>query len=379
MKIASVSCQAYRLPLKEPWISAKYRITHHELVRTIITTDGGQEGVGWCTTIGVGGLSVASLVNAYLAPLLIGEDARNNERLWERLWQDLHFAGPSGISTLAIGALDIGLWDLRAKHAHMPLWQLLGGARRSVPVFASAVNLHLSQAALLEQVERQLAEGYEVFKLKIGRSDFEGDLARVRAVRNLIGPSRTLLLDSNQRWRSGDAVRFCQALQSVGAGWIEEPMLSDDVGGHAHLRRSVGIPVAVGEQLGNRFDFWNYVRQDAADILQPNVWKVGGITEWMKIANLAHAANLLIAPHNALELSAHLVGAIPNGYMVENIEGGNLADFGILQDAPTAIGGRIDLDDEVGHGVVFDEGALAEYEMSGNVPLERQSSVHEGI
>src|SRR5690606_18376493 len=142
------------------------------------------------------------------------------------------------------------------------------------------------------------------------------DLERVRAVRSLIGDGRTLLLDANQRWSAGDAVRLCRALAESNPGWIEEPLLSDDVAGHAHLRRNSQIPVAIGEQLGNRFDFWNYVRAEAADILQPNVWKVGGITEWMKIAHLAQHANLTVAPHNSLELSAHLVGAVPNGWMV---------------------------------------------------------------
>src|SRR5690606_36079178 len=185
-----------------------------------------------------GGLALASLVTSYLAPLLTGEDARNNERIWEQLWQDLHFAGAGGLSTLAIATIDIALWDLRGKQARMPLWQLLGGARERVPVYASAVNLHLTEDELLAQVERQLAEGYRVFKLKIGRNDSTEDLERVRAVRSLIGDGRTLLLDANQRWSAGDAVRLCRALAEANPGWIEEPLLSDDVAGHAHLRRN---------------------------------------------------------------------------------------------------------------------------------------------
>lgn len=345
----------------------------------MLTTEDGETGVGWCTTIGVGGLAISTLVNSYMAPLVVGEDVRNHERLWERLWQDLHFAGPSGISTLALATIDIAAWDLRAKIAKMPLWQLLGGVRDTVPVYASAVNLHLTRDMLLSQVERQLSEGYRVFKLKIGRSDFDDDLARVRSVRKLIGPSRTLLLDANQRWTAGDAVRHCQALAEVSPGWIEEPIMSDDVAGHAHLRRSVPVPVAIGEQLGNRFDFWNYVRGDAADILQPNPWKVGGITEWMKVAHLAQSANLAIAPHNALELSAHLVGATTNGFMVENIEGGNLADFGIVLEAPKVTKARVCLDERPGHGVVFDETALEPHVMDVSGVVEREPAVHDGL
>lgn len=155
--------------------------------------------------------------------------------------------------------------------------------------------------------------------------------------------------------------------------------MSDDVAGHAHLRRSVPVPVAIGEQLGNRFDFWNYVRGEAADVLQPNVWKVGGITEWLKVAHLAQSANLTIAPHNALELSAHLVGAITNGFMVENIEGGNLADFGVVIEAPAVTNAQVRLDSRPGHGVVFDEAALAAHLMDATGVVEREPAVHEGL
>lgn len=367
------------MPLCEPWVSAKYRITHHELVRTVLTTECGKSGVGWCTTIGVGGLAIASLVTSYLAPLLAGCDARDNERLWEQSWQDLHFAGASGLSTLAIATIDIALWDLRAKAAGMPLWRLAGGMRETVPVYASAVNLHLTKDQLLAQVDRQLSEGYGVFKLKIGRNDFTDDLDRVRAVRRTIGDHRTLLLDANQRWRTGDAVRFCAALSEACPGWIEEPLLSDDVGGHAHLRRNSRVPVAIGEQLGNRFDFWNYVRADAVDVLQPNVWKVGGITEWLKIAHMGQHANLPVAPHNALELSAHLVGAVSNGWMVENIEGGNLADFGIVRDAPRVENAQIRLEETLGHGVVFDEDALKPLALVPGAIIDRESTAHGGL
>ncbi len=379
VKIVSVEAKAYRLPLAEPWISAKYRITHHELVRTLITTDTGLVGTGWCTTIGVGGLAISTLVNAYLALLLKGEDALNNERIWEQLWQDLHFAGPSGLSTLAIATIDIALWDLRAQYARLPLWQLLGGMRETVPVYASAVNLHLAEDELLAQVERQLSEGYSVFKLKIGRKDSAEDVARVRAVRQLIGDQRTLMLDANQRWSAGDAVRLCRELSAFNPAWIEEPILSDDIAGHAHVRNAGGVPVAIGEQLGNRFDFWNYVRAEAADILQPNVWKVGGITEWLKIAHMAQVANLSIAPHNALELSAHLVAAVPNATMVENIEGGNLADFGIVQKAPEVHNATIILPHTPGHGIVFDEDALAQHLLPEGAAVVRELTTHAGL
>ena len=378
-KIASVRCEAYRLPLAEPWMSAKYRITHHELVATEVELESGETGVGWCTTIGVGGTAVAALVSGYLEGMVRGEDPSNTERLWERMWQDLHFAGPGGISTLAIATLDIALWDLRGKLVGLPLWQLLGGMRDEVAVYASAVNLHLDEAALLAQTEEHLAAGYTSFKIKIGRTDFCEDLDRVRAIRALIGPKRTLMLDVNQRWRAAEAAQCCRALAEVRPAWIEEPILSDDVAGHAHVRRAGGIPVAVGEQLCNRFQFWDYVRAEAADVLQPNVWKVGGITEWMKVAHLAQHANLPVAPHDALELSAHLVAAVSNGFMVENIFGGNLADLGAVAEPPEIGSARMRLPRTPGHGVVFDTAYLAGFRLALDESVEREPANHGGI
>jgi len=379
VRIAEIVARTYRIPLATPWVSAKYRITHHEYVITEVRTECGMSGTGWCQTIGLGGLAIEQLLSAYLAPTLVGEDPCNTERIWSRLWDECHFLGPAGITTLALATVDIALWDIKAKAAHLPLHQLLGGMSDSVGVYASAVNLHLTQDQLLAQVDEQLAQGYETFKLKIGRNDPVEDLDRMRAVRKLIGPSRTLLLDVNQRWTSGEALVKLKALADVNPGWIEEPLLSDDVAGHAHLRRTCGVPVAIGEQLGNRYDFWAYIRAEAADVLQPNVWKVGGVGEWMKIAHAAQLANLVIAPHDSLELSCHLLGAIRNGYLVENIFGGNLSDLGVVEEPVTVTRGRIALSQKPGHGVVFQGDRLKSYRLKPGKPVLREASVHSGL
>lgn len=379
MRVTDITCRAYRLPLAEPWISAKYRITHHEYVVTEIATDDGRRGTGWCQTIGVGALSVSALVHSYLAGMVIGQDPCNSERIWSALWEDCHFAGPSGISTLAIATIDVALWDLKAQAANLPLHRLLGGMRDEVGVYASAVDLHLTQDELLTQVEDQLAQGYDVFKIKIGRNAFEDDLDRVRAVRQAIGPNRSLMLDANQRWSAGLAVTRLQALREVRPDWIEEPLLSDDVRGHAHVRAAGGVPVAIGEQLGNRFEFWNYVVAGAVDVLQPNVWKVGGITEWLKIAHLAQHANLAIAPHDSLELSRHLVAGVANGFMVENIFGGNLSDLDMVEEPVAITRGRTRLPERPGHGVVFRQDVLDRHLLTPGEIIDRKPSFHGGL
>jgi L-alanine-DL-glutamate epimerase-like enolase superfamily enzyme len=363
MRIARVSTRAFRIPLKEKLVSATLSLTHRELLLVTLETEDGAAGTGWCTTPGIGVLAARTLIDAYLVPLLIGEDPRHTERLWNRLWTQCHYAGPGGITTLALAPIDTALWDLKARLAGEPLWRLLGGNCNAVPVYASAINSHLGQEALLAQVEGHLRQGYQTFKLKVGRPDPEEDVERCRAVRKLIGSARGLLLDANQKWTPAEAVQRCRELAAFRPAFIEEPALSDDPGGHAHIRAQAGVPVALGEQLCNRFEFWAYVREQAVDILQPCPWKVGGITEWLKVAALGACANLPISPHGAVELTAHLAAAIPNSLAVENIFGLGLHEVGATT-APLAVrDGMITLGETPGHGLVFDGPALIDHEI----------------
>jgi L-alanine-DL-glutamate epimerase-like enolase superfamily enzyme len=373
VKIVRTTARGFRLPLRERMVSSRVTMTHRELVLVEIETDTGITGTGWCTTAGVGGMAAKALIDAYLAPTLTGEDPRNTERLWRRMWMECHAAGPGGITTLALSALDIALWDIKAKALNEPLHRLLGGARTSVPVYASAINLHLTQEQLVDQVKGHLALGYTSFKLKVGRPDLDEDVDRCRAVREAIGAQGQLMLDANQKWGIGEAVQHCRLLATVSPLFIEEPLLSDDVHGHRKLRDAAGVPIALGEQLCNRYDFWNYVRDDAADFLQPDVWKVGGITEFMKIVALGAASNVDISPHGAMEISVHLAAAVPNALHVENIFGLNLYDFGATANPMSVKDGKLVPPDAPGHGVVFDGPSLvAENEIQPGKAIDRE-------
>ena len=168
------------------------------------------------------------------------------------------------------------------------------------------------------------------------------------------------------------------ACAEVSALFVEEPLLSDNVQGHRKLR-GARVPIAMGEQLCNRFEFWNYVQSGAADYLQPDVWKVGGITEWLHIAALGAAANLDISPHASLELSQHLAGAVPNALRIENIFGLNLYDFGATAKPLPIKAGRLALTGLPGHGVVMDGPSLAENEVTGSGAIPREPMQHAGV
>lgn len=376
MKITEVRCSGYRLPLKRPFTSSRVTMTHRELVLVEVTTSDGNSGTGWCTTAGVGAAAADALITGYLAPMLIGMDPRNTEQIWQRLWMECHAAGPGGITTLALSAIDIAMWDLKAKAAGEPLYRLLGGARSAVEVYASAINLHLSTDELLAQTQGQLDKGYKAFKLKVGKAGLDEDRERVMAVRDLIGPHRQLMLDANQTWSPGEAIQRAPLLVDAAPLFLEEPLLSDTIEGHAALRAATGMPIAAGEQLCNRFEFWNYIRAGALDFLQPDVWKVGGITEFVKIAALGAAAGIPVSPHGALELSVHLAAALPNAIHVENIFGLNLFDFGATA-APLAISrGRYELPETPGHGVLFDEDGFSAHRPVPGRAIDRKPLYH---
>lgn len=355
--IAAIEIETYRVPLRRPWVSAAHAITHHEHILVDITLDNGLRGTGWTSTMGTGGTAVAALLRTYLAPMCIGRDPFEQEALWAQLWKRCHQPGSGGIGALALAGIDLALWDLRGKLVGQPVRRLLGATAESLPVYASAVNLHLSETDLMEQTREFLDLGNRLFKIKIGREDPEEDVARIAAVRGIIG-DRPLMLDANQRFKPGEALRRISLLERFNPVWIEEPLLSEDVDGHARLVSALATPVALGEELSTRYEFWRYVSCGAVHYLQPNVLKVGGLTEWLKIAHLGLAANLTIAPHGALEVSCTAAAAIPGCFAVENIDGGAFDDLGILEEPLQIKDGSIYLPNSPGLGISFDRSAL---------------------
>ncbi len=357
MRITSAEACCYRVPLPAPWGSATHRITHHELIITRLAADGKHEGVGWSYTVGNGGTAVAALLSHDLCPRLTGKDPAAVERIWHDLWWATHDAG-GGIARLALASLDIALWDLNASAAGQPLCVLLGGTPAPVPAYGSGVNLHLALPDLLAQVERWQSRGYTAFKIKVGHGDPEQDIERVRAVRAKIGPRARLMVDANQKWTAAEAVQRVRTLEPFEPFWIEEPVIADDVPGNAWVKARVRPSVALGENVHSTYQFAEYLRQDAVDIVQPDVARVGGITEWMKIAHLAQAFNRPVSAHLVVEISAHLHCAVSNALILEDVDDGSLTDLGVLSEPVRAERGMFTPPAVPGHGVRFDWDAL---------------------
>ena len=365
MRISSIEAKLYRIPPAARIEDSIQRIAKWEFILTTVRTDTGIGGVGFCYTLGIGGTAICELVETYLTPLLLGEDPRNIERIWNQCWWELHGLGSGGMSRFALATIDIALWDILAKHADVPLSRLLGGARERIPAYGSGINIHLEGEPLLDQMRGFLAKGYRAVKMKVGRDNPQEDIERVGAVRKLVGPGVKLMLDANQKWSAGEAVRRANSLRPFDPYWLEEPILADDREGHAHVRRGAGIPIAVGETLYTRYEFADYIRLGAVDVVQADIPRVGGFTEWLKIAKLAESHNLPVAPHFLMELSVHALCAVPNGLILEDLQGGSLTELGILAEPIRVENGELAPPARPGHGIVFDPAALRRFEVIG--------------
>jgi L-alanine-DL-glutamate epimerase-like enolase superfamily enzyme len=357
MRIEAVETLLTRLPLRSPWRDAIQDVTHIEILVADVTTDTGLTGTGFSYTGGVGGLTLKAMLDHDIAPFVTGQPAAPRG-LWHRCWHHLHNMGGGGVTTTALAALDIALWDLAAKEVGKSLVALLGPVRERILAYASGINLNKTEAELVEQVEGWRAAGFKAFKIKVGKPEIAEDcerLARVREVAGLL----PVMVDANQGWDIGYATRAIGALAPHSPYWIEEPLLADDVQGHARLRRLVPCPIALGENVYTLQQFNHFLSAGACDFVQADVVRVGGITPYLEIAALARAWGVPLAPHFMMELSGQLLCCLPNAHILESIDGGSLTDLQALAEPIRIEDGWFTPPDRPGHGIMFDRDRLA--------------------
>jgi L-alanine-DL-glutamate epimerase-like enolase superfamily enzyme len=320
-----------------------------------ITDADGAEGVGYSYTIGTGGPSIVALLRHTLAPLLIGRDAAEVERLWRDMLFATHATSVGAITSLALAAVDTALWDLRCRRAGEPLWRMAGGAKPSVPLYTTEGGwLHIETQALVDDALEAQAKGFAGSKVKIGRPHLSEDRARLMAVRKAVGDAYEIMTDANQGFSLPEAIRRARVLEEAGIAWFEEPMPADDVGAHARLAAVTTVPIAVGESMYSISQFKDYLTQGACSIVQADVARIGGITPWLKVAHMAEAFNIPICPHFLMELHASLVCAVPNAPWLEYIPQLDL----ITTEGMRIENGRAIPSDAPGLGIAWDWAAI---------------------
>ncbi len=284
-----------------------------------IKTDEGVEGLG----IGQASPGARQVVEAEFKPLLIGQDPFDTERLWNDMYWSVRGYGRKGIALLALSAVDVGLWDVKAKALGLPLYKLLGPYTDCVPIYASGGWTNLTESELAAEMAAFVEQGIKRVKIKVGK-DFgraEGeDLQRIAAVRKAVGDDVAVYVDANGGYYPKQAIYMAQEFEQLGVGWLEEPVPADNIEGLAEVRQSTSIPVASGEEEYTKYGFKDLIAGGGADIVQPDALRVGGVTEWLKVAHMAHAFDLPVAPHAAQLVHLHVACATPNLKVVEYLD-----------------------------------------------------------
>ncbi len=365
MKITDITTTALHIPeIATAQDATMFRPASGQTILFVqIKTDEGIEGLGMSEAIGT-----RQVIERTLKPLLLGRDPLAHERLWEEMFWTVRSYGRKGLALCALSAIDIALWDLKGKVFNVPLYQLLGPYTDTVPVYGSGGWTHLSEDELVQEQLSFVEQGFPRVKMKVGK-DFgqaeDEDVRRVAAVRRALGDAVTLYLDANGGYRAKQAVMMARRFEPYTIAWFEEPVHADDLAGLAEVRRAGVLPVATGEHEYTKFGFKELLTQEAVDIVQPDVARVGGVTEWLKIAHLAAAFNLPVAPHAVSLVHLHLACCTPNLQVVEILGVQQAADRIWYTEIPEPVDGRWSpFSDRPGLGLTLNQDAVARYALA---------------
>jgi L-talarate/galactarate dehydratase len=324
--IRHVKLSTARLPLAVPISDAKVFTGRQKPMTEVvflfaeITTEQGHSGIGFSYSKRAGGPAQYAHAKE-VAEGIVGEDPNDIGKIYTKLLWAGASVGRSGVATQALAAIDIALYDLKAKRAGLPLAKLLGSYRDSVQTYnTSGGFLNATLDEVKARATQSIDEGIGGIKIKVGLPDSKEDLRRVAGIREHIGWDVPLMVDANQQWDRATALRMGRQLEEFNLVWIEEPLDAYDFEGHAHLAAVLDTPIATGEMLASVAEHKGLINANGCDIIQPDAPRVGGITQFLRLAALADERGLGLAPHFAMEIHLHLGAAYPREPWVEHFD-----------------------------------------------------------
>lgn len=384
MRIGKIEATWLRAPIppERQHVSDFGRMTSFDTTLVRVETEDGLVGYGEAKAA-VGSqancAALVALIERELAPLLVGEDARQISRIWDICYNGgrAHFAidrghgfpvmGRRGLTVAALGGIDIALWDIAGKALDAPLHRLLGGKRKDrFPAYASGGWKPAAEVGA--ELQGFIDRGdFKAVKMRVGSQDgtVRHSIERVHAARDALGPDIDIMCDAHGTWTVAEAKRFARGVEDCAVAWFEEPVTGDDKRGMAEVRAMTDIPIAAGESEFTRHDFRDIIEARAADILQPDLAIAGGVTEAMRIQALAAAWGLLYAPHlwtGALGFAAglHTLSASTAGFIVEYSLGHNPLLHDLAVEDFAVVGGEVEIPDRPGLGVTINEAFVKE-------------------
>lgn len=359
MKVTRLKTEIVRIPLPRPIPSARMTISSADCVLVHLETDAGLIGEGMAFTLNGYRLPlVQSMIHSF-EPLLIGVEPSMSGAFWRTAMSDMAFLGQRGISVVGLAAIDMALWDLRGKEAELNISRLLGRCRDVMPTYRSGgLRLSLSIDELQREAAHFVEQGFRAMKMSLGKPLATDDRARVAAVREAIGPTIRLMADCNQQFTVPEAIRRGRLLEEFNLAWIEEPVPYHDHQGEATVAAALDTPIASGETEYTRAGMLEMLRLRSADILMPDMQRMGGPTELLKVAHYAELAEVPISLHLFSEWSLALAGALPNADILEYMPWfSDLYSHRIELDA----NGCVPISDVPGWGFSFDAQAVARF------------------
>jgi L-alanine-DL-glutamate epimerase-like enolase superfamily enzyme len=318
MRVTAVEARPVLLKLDEPITSALGAIASLGCILVSVRTDGGVTGENLIFTLNNRRTRVLRQMVEELADLVIGHDAGHIAGFWARAWKDVNFLGHKGVPVMGISAIDGALWDALGKAAGLPIYRLLGGAKDRLPAYHSG-GLWLSRSvdALQAEARRFMAQGFTAMKMRVGLPDPCADIARVRAVREAIGPGIRLMADANQGLNETQAIRLGRLLEEFDLTWFEEPLPAWDLDGLARVAAALDTPIASGETEYTRYGFRHMIELRSADILMPDLQRVGGVSEFMRVGHMAESHDIAVSSHLFPETSIQVLGGLANSSYLE--------------------------------------------------------------
>lgn len=335
-----------------------------------VRTDDGLEGVG---LVGVGSPAAVEVIRYHLTPLVLGANPFDVEYLWELMFRSTINLGRKGLVLEAISAIDIALWDIMGKAAGQPVYNLLGGRTRDrIRAYVSQSYASTDLESVRAEARGYVADGFTALKMRIGYGPTDGRAGMrknwelVGAVREAVGPDVDLMADAYMGWDATYAIAMIRMLDEFELRWVEEPVQPDDLDGYARIRASVATPISGGEHEFTKFGYRDMIEKKAVDVLQPDVNRMGGITEARKVWALAAAHCLPVIPHSPQAHNAHLIMAHLNSPLIEcfprtGVRSGYTFYHELFDGEPDAVDGYVTLSDRPGLGITVVDEVLDRY------------------